>query len=265
MPQASLPEQGSAENLFARLEAYLEPFCPGWRSSLDGVSDATLDEYCELAKLDGAHTLPITYRVWVHEAGYSDGGLVSKTLRVESSVPELIEFYRESHEYEPEFIEPTLPIVLNRMIGDEISFDLTLPNPNPQLRETGSGEIIAHHAASWESLLFQCAARTRDARRFPSLAIYSASENTTKSALAGRSLDSVIEPALRHLGLELGWFNDDRHIYGFGASASLFIDIGQTGAAPITVAASNPSTAKTVGDTLAQLVGARPAARERWR
>ncbi|GEM_PF-3382336 len=273
MPTAEHPEQGSLEDLIPRLTAYVSTSDPDWAATLEGVSEEELDNYCRLAGLsDAGLQLPATYLSWARAAGRRDGGLLSDTLRAWVAVPKMVDFYKDCHKFEPQFIEADLPVVISWKIGDDISFDLRGEAPEPSLRETGSGEDMGPYADSWEQVLFQCAFKRGEPRRWPSLATYGASQDSLEQSLersrehgGPNRADLLLSALLDELGLQTLWISDPRHVFALGDQLSVAAVIGPTGGLVSTVYGADPKRVQAVGSSLAGGIGASPGALEQWR
>lgn len=270
MPTAELsPPQGTTHDLLERLFAYVARVDADWARKLAPASEHELHRLYELAGLDTAGlSLPESYRVWALAAGADDGGLLSETLRAWVSVADLIEFHGDLHRFEPQLIQPRLPVVMNKKIGDEYSLDLREPGTEPTVRETSGGEDLGFFSTSWEALLFQCAISRCERQRFEHLRIYGSAAAGVKQALtktAHSEASELVSEALLGHDLQLPWTNDARHVHGLGEDVSVLVNIGSNGAAPFVVVGSNTKRMRELGDALAAAVGAAPAAHDQWR
>lgn len=270
MPTADYsPPQGTVEDMVERLLAYVGRVDPHWASRLRPATESDLHRLCELAQLEALGlSFPESYRAWALAAGADDGGLLSDTLRAWVSIEDMIEFYGDLHRFEPHLIQPRLPVVMNKKVGDEYSLDLREPGGEPTIRETSGGEDLGFFSTSWETTLFQCAVSMCERRRFEHLRLYGSAAAAVKKALSATGHAEVSELVCEVLlgeDLQLPWVNDARHVYGLGDDASVLVNIGIDGTAPLVVVGSDTKRIRELGDVLATAVGAEPAAHDQWR
>jgi hypothetical protein len=269
-----LPPQGSSQDFVERLTAYVTVVDAGWVARTQAASDAQIQTYMELSGFTALGLpLPELYKEFLLNFGENEAGLLeSETLKVRFSLSKICHFYKtfapenfepdpDIPDFQPEQLEPQLPVIgLYYVTGDQMSLDMRSGyKPDPEVRFTSSGEDIGAISKSFEALVFQRAFRYHEERRLPQRAVWSASGQSVKKALAASNqtdaFAAIAELAKRE-SLAEAWFNDALHFYGVRSDAALLVQKGDGGGVIFSVMGNDINFVRSWGNQLGITLGA---------
>lgn len=213
---------GAPDTLFARLCDYVCPHDPQWRRRVRPATGEELARYARLSGLEGGlDALPEAYLVLARAMGGDAGGLFGGVL-VDTSVARILRLYEAFRTSEEDAIEPRLPVVGVRVVGDQISLDLRSPSSDPAVVDTSLGEWCELRSRSWEAFVMQAAALHVEPRRLPLARWYSRAARRRTSAPGPAR--AAIEAFCSSFGLIEAWPSDARHRIFLSPEASLFAE-----------------------------------------
>ena len=239
--------------LVARLREYISPHDPTWAARIQPCTDEDLAHYAGLAGLGAAaDALPAAYRAFARAMGGDCGGLF-KGLRIDTRVREIVTLYQEYQQFEPDAINPLLPVVGLYIVGDQISLDLRAAAADPAVADTSNGEWVQPLSRSWEALVMQAAVLYVEPRRLPFARWYSRPASRSKVDPA------VLHAALAGFGAPVGlieaWPSDAGHSILVSAPSSLYMTIHADGSALLYAFSADRSFLQRVDAELAPSLG----------
>lgn len=250
------PREGTAENLFERLRDYVSAIDPTWPTRVRPIDEALLRRYVQLTGRGAdLSAMPASFRQTALSIGADAGGLF-EDFRVDTNLEEVVSLYEEFQQFEPQSINPDLPIVARYIVGDQISLDMTT-DAEPPVVDTSTGELMGPRARSWEAFVMQAALHYVERRRLPGGRWYSCSVNDLKNALGGTAAAAAaIDEFAARENLPIAWPSDDLVRIAVAPSSSIIARVSASTGAFLYAFSSDDAFLDRVSERLATTLGA---------
>jgi len=248
----TIPREGKISTLLERLNDYIEPVDKNWFSK---IKPADIDLLYKLKRVLGMEEtgveFPESFVEFVKYAGEDDGGLLSKTLKGNLSISDLVESNEEIYKFEKESLTPYYFEFLEDEIGMSYAIDL---HGN---REMGIylGKTIV--SDTFEKLLFQSAVRLYERKYFLINVSFGASINSLKESLnlrKGVKTFELLDELCKKYSLTKAWFSDEHFSFVYSEQISIYLrkTVGISGM----IFGNNEKLVKAIANDLLPKIGA---------
>jgi len=251
-----IPRKGTPEDLVPRLRDYVAAIDPTWPARVRPADEELLRRYLELIGRGADPTaIPESFRRTALYMGADAGGLFDD-LRIDTNLEEVVSLYEEFQQFEPESINPQLPIVARYIVGDQISLDMTT-DTEPPVVDSSNGELVGPRARSWEAFVTQSALLYGERRRLPTGHWYSCSVDDIKRALGGvDAAGAAFDDFASREGLPIAWPSDENVRIAVSHASSIYARLGARSGAFLYAFSSDPAFVRRVSERLAATLGA---------
>lgn len=220
-----IPSPGDNSNLFQRLSSYITKVDPDWINRIKPASQESINLLRKLSGLEDAGLdLPEAYKIFLEYMGEDDGGMMD-SLNGDTFIGEIIDFYKEVNEENPDELNPQYLAFLSTYFGGQISFEMSKPD-NPSIVMASEGRRLYFFSESFEKLLFQYTFAKYEIQYYPARIAFGGSQNMLKMALDRHKITNIFDVVDRHAkrnGFQKAWFSDDRHYIGICDDATFFV------------------------------------------
>ncbi|WP_010250464.1 hypothetical protein [Acetivibrio cellulolyticus] len=249
----SIFEKRDRLSLIDQLNIYIGSADSEWIHKIKPIDDRCI---VDLKKYLGMEEMnldfPYSFVEFAKYAGGDDGGLLSKPLKGEFSIMNLIEQNKEIYNFEKESLDPYNFEFLTDEVG--MSYILKLDN------NTENGvfyEDTCFISSSFENLLFQCAVRSYEEKFFLKNIGFGASINSMreteelrKEAKPFEIMDGICDKYC----LKKSWFNDEFFYFAYSENLSVLL-INQVAVAG-KIFGNDDKMIKTISEYLLPKLGA---------
>lgn len=217
-----IPRQGQQNNLFERLRDYMSAIDSTWPVRVKPADKKLLERFSQLTgRGTDPSWIPEAFRQTALSIGCDAGGLF-KDFMVNTNLEDIISLYEDYQKFEPQAINPDLPIVAKYIIGAQISLNMST-NMEPPIVDTSNGEFIRPRAKSWEAFVMQAALLYGEPRRLPRGYWCSCSSNEVKALGGVVAVTTIINEFATREGFLMAWPSDDTTSIALGQSSSIFV------------------------------------------
>ena len=251
-----IPGPGDTSDLFERLSCYITLIDNDWFNRIEPASGESINLLKKLSNIDKIdRDLPKAYSIFLNYMGEHDGGILEKTLLGDASISSIIDYYEQTHKYEPETINPECLVFFSPHMTDSISIDLR-HSKNEVIMYSSEGEFDYFCAENFEKLLFQCAFIRYERLFFSEMLSFGGSTNMMKAALNKHQTSDILKVVdifAKENNFQKCWFSDKSHYFGIRDNVTFFVNIDYNGAAVMGMFADEYEVINDLGNRLVEL------------
>lgn len=246
-----IPPQGTSQDLGERLVSYLRAEDPSLVKPLQPARQEDIQRYLSLARPPHNQAMPLAWLSYVEHFGQC-AGVLFLSMKIETDVPYLIDYYEDDLKYNPDCIDLDEPLVGNlNEVGVPLVMDL-------HEEHTNDAEIVGF-SESWENMTTKAAFSGRLARSHHTFSqSFSASGVDIEGAIGpDGDVFRVWTNYCNHSGIQSLWFSDRYYLAGRSESGLIEMHLrGPRKGLFMRVYSSSPAEVENIKVRLAGALGA---------